>query len=64
VFSTVNGSNGQTVRVLVSAQLHGKLMRNGRASGRWAAQGRVLDASGNQIDSCRTGVVLWRARLI
>jgi hypothetical protein len=47
-FSTVNNSNGQTVRVLVSAQLDGKLMRNGRASGRWAAQALVLDASGNQ----------------
>jgi hypothetical protein len=63
VFSTVNRSNGQTVRVLVSAQLHGKLTRNRRASGRWAAQARVLDASGNQIDSCRTGVVRWKAVL-
>jgi hypothetical protein len=61
VFSTGNSSNGQTVRALVSAQLRGKLMRNARASGTWAVQARVLDPNGNQIDTCRTGVVRWRA---
>lgn len=60
-YSTGNSANGQTVRVLTSVELHGQLMRNGRASGRWAAQARILDANGNQIDSCRTGVVGWRA---
>jgi hypothetical protein len=62
--STVNVANGQTVRLVVSVELHGQLMRNGRASGRWAAQARVLDASGNQIDFCHTGVVRWTAHLI
>jgi hypothetical protein len=63
-FSTGNSANGQTVRVVVSVQLHGALMRNGRAGGRWAAQARVVDASGNQLGFCRTGVVRWRATLI
>jgi hypothetical protein len=59
-FSTV--SNGQTLHVFASVQLHGALARNGRASGTWATQARVLDASGNQLAFCRTGVVGWRAR--
>jgi hypothetical protein len=61
VFSAGNVSNGQPVRALVSAQLRGKLMLNARASGTWTVQARVLDANGNQVDTCRTGVVRWRA---
>ena len=61
VFSAI--SNGQTFQVHASVQLHGALALGGRASGRWAAQAQVVDASGNQRDFCRTGVVRWKARL-
>src|SRR5437588_4270169 len=61
VFSGV--SNGQTYRAFVSAELHGALALGGRASGRWAAQVRVVDANGNQLAFCRSGVVRWRASL-
>jgi hypothetical protein len=56
-------SNGQTLHVFASVQLHGALARNGRASGTWATQAQVVDANGSQLAFCRTGVVRWRARL-
>jgi hypothetical protein len=63
---TISGTvtaTGQPVTFVVSAHLRGKLLLGGRARGTWTAEVQVLDANQNQIDSCSTGVVDWKAKL-
>lgn len=55
------GTSGNTYSFAVSTDLHGSLLRNIRARGTWSAQALVRDASGNQVDSCSTGLIRWRA---
>jgi hypothetical protein len=55
------GTSGRTYRFAVSTDLHGSLLRNIRARGTWSAQALIRDASGNQVDSCSTGLIRWRA---
>lgn len=58
-YMTSDQTNGHTFRVAVSAHLHGRLLLNIRARGTWSVRALVRDASGNQIDSCSTGLVRW-----
>ena len=52
-------SSGQTLSITVTTHLHGRLLRNIRARGTWSTQAVVRDATGNQIDTCSSGLIRW-----
>jgi hypothetical protein len=61
--ASYSAADGQKLTVLVSGHVDGNLLFNGRVRGTWSATARVLDHNHAQVDSCRTGLVRWRAAL-
>jgi hypothetical protein len=61
--ATYSGAQGRSLRFRVSAIVTGRLELNGKASGTWSAQVRVLGPARQQIDTCKSGAVTWKAEL-
>lgn len=57
---TTSGAVGTDRTALAVVSLRGKL-RPTRASGTIATVVKIVDQTGNQVDSCRTGTLAWRA---
>jgi hypothetical protein len=60
---TYSAAQGQSLTFRVSATVTGRLEYNGKASGAWSAQVRVLEPTGQQVDACKSGAVKWKAVL-
>jgi len=61
--ASYNAANVRKLMVVVSGQLQGELLFGGRVRGTWSATARVQDGNHALVDSCRTGLVRWRATL-